>query len=84
MLMEPDFNYLNKLIGKGIMALTEEAGTITPKQFGSQKKKSAIIHAINKQITPDIYSRRKETFASSSWMLKAATTELRRGLRHLQ
>ena len=48
--MEPDFNFLNKLIGKRIMEMAEKAGTLAPEQFGSRKKKSAIIHAINKQI----------------------------------
>ena len=61
-LMEPDFNFLNKLIGKRIMEMAEKAGTLAPEQFGSRKKKSAIIHAINKQITTDIIRQDKRDF----------------------
>jgi Reverse transcriptase (RNA-dependent DNA polymerase) len=61
-LMEPDFNFVNKLIGKRTMAMAEKAGTLAPEQFGSRKKKSAIVHAINKQITTDIIRQEKRDF----------------------
>ena len=59
-LMEPDFNFTNKIIGKRVMANAEKAGTIAPEQFGSRKKKSSIIHAINKQLTTDILRQDKK------------------------
>jgi hypothetical protein len=53
-LMEPDFNFVNKLFGRRLMRNAEVHGSIAPEQFGSRKHKSAIIHAVNKQLTVDI------------------------------
>ena len=61
-LMEPDFNLLNKIIGKRVMRMAEQADSIAPEQFGSRKKKSAIIHALNKQLTTDILRQDKTNF----------------------
>jgi Reverse transcriptase (RNA-dependent DNA polymerase) len=61
-LMEPDCNFGNKIIGKRVMAMAEKAGTIAPEQFGSRKKKSSIIHAVNKQITTDILRQDRKDF----------------------
>jgi hypothetical protein len=53
-LMEPDFNFINKIFGRRLMRNAEKYGTVAPEQFGSRKNKSAIIHAVNKQLTVDI------------------------------
>ena len=61
-LLEPDFNFTNKIIGKRVMANAERAQSIAPEQFGSRKNKSAIIHAVNKQLTTDILRQDKKDF----------------------
>ena len=61
-LMEPDFNFINKLIGKRVMATAEKANSIANEQFGSRKAKSSILHAVNKQITTDILRQTKQDF----------------------
>jgi hypothetical protein len=53
-LFESDFNHLNKMISNQLKNHTESANSIAVKQYGSRKKKSAIIHATNKQLTFDI------------------------------
>jgi Reverse transcriptase (RNA-dependent DNA polymerase) len=53
-LMETDFNFLNKIIGKRVMRHAEQMDTIAPEQYGSRKNKSALLHATNKQLTLDI------------------------------
>jgi hypothetical protein len=47
-LMEPDFNFMNKIIGKRVMHQAERAGSIAPEQFGSRKSKNSIENAIKK------------------------------------
>jgi Reverse transcriptase (RNA-dependent DNA polymerase) len=61
-LMEPDFNFTNKVIGKRVMANAERANSVAPEQFGSRKKKSAIVHAVNKQLTTDILRQDRKDF----------------------
>jgi Reverse transcriptase (RNA-dependent DNA polymerase) len=61
-LMEPDFNFFNKIIGKWVMANAEGAGSIATEQFGSRKSKSSIQHAINKQIATDTLRQDKKNF----------------------
>jgi hypothetical protein len=58
-LVEPDFNFMNKLFGKRMMALAEKNDTIAPEQYGSRKKKSSILHATNKQLVFDIVRQTK-------------------------
>jgi hypothetical protein len=74
-LMEPDYNFFNKLIGKWVMANAEQSGSIATEQFGSRKQKSSIQHAINKQLASDCLRQDKKAFASSHWMLNHAMTE---------
>jgi hypothetical protein len=52
-LMEPDFNYMNKWMGKITMANAEVYESIATEQFGSRKHKSAIQHALNKALCFD-------------------------------
>jgi Reverse transcriptase (RNA-dependent DNA polymerase) len=59
-LLEADFNFLNKLIGKRVMFHAEKHNNIAKEQYGSRKKKSSILHATNKQITFDILNIKKQ------------------------
>jgi hypothetical protein len=61
-LMEADFNFLNKIAGKRIMANAEKSNSIADEQFGSRKMKGAINHAVNKQLTLDIMRQEKRKF----------------------
>lgn len=62
-LMEADFNYLNKLLGRRVLANAEKHNDIAIEQFGSRKAKSAIRHAINKQLVFDIARQCKQAVA---------------------
>ena len=46
-LMEADFNFINKVIGRRVLANAEQCYNIAIEQFGSRKAKSAILYAIN-------------------------------------
>jgi hypothetical protein len=54
-LMEADFNYMNKWMGRITMKHAENANSIAPEQFGSRKHKSAILHAFNKALCFDYF-----------------------------
>jgi hypothetical protein len=45
-----DYNMNNKILGREIMAHAERQGLVAPEQYGSRKKRSAIAHALNKQL----------------------------------
>jgi Reverse transcriptase (RNA-dependent DNA polymerase) len=62
-LMEADYNYMNKIIGRRIMKNAEDANTIAPEQFGSRKQKSSIANALNKLLTTDILRQEKRNFS---------------------
>jgi hypothetical protein len=47
-LMEADFNFLNKIIGGRVMAHAEQCGTIAPEQYGSRKKVLFYMPQINR------------------------------------
>ena len=59
-LMEPDFNFMNKWMGKITMANAEASNTIADEQFGSRKNKSAIQHALNKALCFDTLRAMKQ------------------------
>ena len=61
-LMEPDFNLINKIMGRRLMANAEKFQSVAPEQFGSRKRKSAINHAVNKQLTTDILRQEHRAF----------------------
>jgi Reverse transcriptase (RNA-dependent DNA polymerase) len=62
-LMEADFNYLNKIVGRRIMKNAEEGKSIAQEQFGSRKTKSSIGNALNKLLTIDILRQEKRDFS---------------------
>lgn len=62
-LLEADFNFICKFIGKRVMHNAEKHNNITQEQYDSRKRKSSIIHATNKQLTFNIINTRKQDSA---------------------
>jgi Reverse transcriptase (RNA-dependent DNA polymerase) len=62
-LMEADFNFLNKLIGKRVMIQAERTNSLADEQYGSRKNLSSILHATNKQLVFDIIRQKKQDVA---------------------
>ena len=58
-LLEADMNLLFKFIGKLIMEIGEETGTLAGEQYGSRKNKDAITQCLNKSLLMDIIRQRK-------------------------
>ena len=53
-LLMADFNHNNKIIGRTAMRWAEERGLLADEQYGSRKRLSAELHALNKRLTLDI------------------------------
>ena len=53
-LMEADFNHNNKKIGRDILRCAELNNMIPDEQYGSRKRKQAILHAVHKKLLYDI------------------------------
>jgi hypothetical protein len=53
-LFDPEANQNFKFIGHKVMALAEKYNQLAEEQYGSRKKKTAILHALNKQLSYDI------------------------------
>ena len=53
-LLEADFNFNNKVLGKSTIDHAERNNLIAKEQYGSRKNKSAIEHAVHKALTYDI------------------------------
>ncbi len=53
-LLEADFNYNNKILGRSTLQHAEKHGLIAKEQYGSRPGKSAIDHAVHKRLTYDI------------------------------
>lgn len=66
-LLEADFNFNNKLLGKTTMQHAEKHNLIAKEQYGSRKGKSAILHAVHKRLTYDVIrmTRRPAAVASN-------------------
>jgi Reverse transcriptase (RNA-dependent DNA polymerase) len=60
---EPDFNMLNKIVGRRLMHHAEKHSTIAAEQYGSRKHKSSILHAATKQLTFDVVRQTKANVA---------------------
>lgn len=52
--MEADFNFNNKLLGRDVMTCAEANNNIPQEQYGSQKHKTSILHAVNKRLLYNI------------------------------
>ena len=48
LLYEADFNAVNKILGRHMLANGENCDSIAPEQYGSRKNKTAIIQCLNK------------------------------------
>lgn len=59
LLMDVRFNHNNKLIGKKMMETGEKMGWLASEQFGIQKAKSAVEHALNKHLCFDLIRQQR-------------------------
>ena len=53
-LVEADFNFNNKILGKQTIEHAESKNLIAKEQYGSRSGKCAVDHALNKTLTYDI------------------------------
>lgn len=53
-LLEPDFNFMNKKLGRDVMYQAEKNNLIAPEQFGSRKRHSSIDQVLIKTLYYDI------------------------------
>jgi hypothetical protein len=58
LLLDPEYNQNNKLLGRSVMAHAEKYGQIPAEQYGSRKKHRAIEAALNKVLTQDIWRQK--------------------------
>ena len=58
-LFEADYNYMNKFIGKAVMATAEANQTLADEQYGSRSGRKAIDQAINKRLYFDILRQQR-------------------------
>ena len=65
-LLEADFNFNNKVLGKETIAHAEVNNLIAKEQYGSRKQKSAIDHAFHKAVTYDIIRQHRAPAALCS------------------
>jgi len=66
LLFEADFNSNNKWLGRAVMLSVEQCGLLAPKQYGSQKQKSAVTQCLNKLLFYDIICFHKQPAALCS------------------
>ena len=59
-LLEPDFNFMNKKLGKDVMNYAEKHKLIAPEQFGSRKKHSSIDQVLIKTLFYDALRIKKQ------------------------
>jgi hypothetical protein len=65
-LFDPEANQNFKFLGCTIMAHTKKHGQLAPEQYGSWKKKTAILHVLNKRLSYDILRQTKTAGAICS------------------
>ena len=53
-LFDPEANHIFKYLGRNVMAHAETHHQLADEQYGSQKKKTAILHALNKCLSYDL------------------------------
>jgi hypothetical protein len=58
-LFDPEANQNFKFIGQKVMAHAEKHQQLAAEQYGSRKKKTAILHALNKRLSYDILRQMK-------------------------
>ena len=65
-LMECDFNGNNKKLGKDVMTCAEANSLLPPEQYGSRKRKKAVMHAVNKRLFYDVVHMQRQPAALCS------------------
>jgi hypothetical protein len=58
LLLDPEFNSNNKILGRSLMTHTETHSQIPTGQYGSRKKHRTIEAALNKVLTQDIWRQK--------------------------
>ena len=71
LLYEADFNMNNKYLGRDMMKCAEKGKMLAKEQYGSRKRKTAILHALNKRLTFDILRQQKKGAGICSCDLKS-------------
>ena len=66
LLYEADFNYMNKFLGRHMLAQAEQYNLMAPEQYGSRKQHRAIDQALNKRISFDILRQQRQPGALCS------------------
>jgi hypothetical protein len=66
LLLDPEFNQNNKILGRSLMRQAEAHSQIPPEQYGSRKKHRAIEAALNKVLTQDIWRQKRQSGALCS------------------
>ena len=66
LLYEAQFNMMNKIMGRDVMAAAESLGGVAPEQYGSRKNHSSINLGLNKRLTFDLFRQRKQSGALCS------------------
>jgi hypothetical protein len=75
LLLDPEFNQNNKILGRSLMARAEQYSQMPDEQYGSHKKHRAIEAALNKALTQDIWHQKKQSGALCSNDESHVTTE---------
>ena len=65
-LFDPEANQNFKFLGRAVMAHAEQHNQLAAEQYGSRKRKTAILHALNKRLTYDILRQTKTAEALCS------------------
>jgi hypothetical protein len=60
LLLDPEFNQNNKILGRSLMARAELFSQMPAEQYGSRKKHRAIEAALNKILTQDIWRQKRQ------------------------
>jgi hypothetical protein len=66
LLLDPEFNQNNKILGRALMSHAEAFDQMPAKQYDSRKKHRAIEAALNKVLTQDIWRQKRQAGALCS------------------
>ena len=65
-LLDPVANHKFKILGRAVMRHAESHHQLAEEQYGSRKKKTAILHTLNKWLTYDVLHQTKTASALCS------------------
>ena len=65
-LLDPEANHNFKILGRAVMHHAESHHQLADEQYGSRKKKTAILHTLNKRLTYDVLRQTKTAGALCS------------------